>query len=147
LQVLLDGAGAAASRLWIEVDESVLQEDHGELKALATMLSVHQTRLGIDHFSAAWTQAFDLPSRGFSFIKLDASLCATVATRSARRDFPKALRGLLGTQPCLVIATGLRQTNDIAISWASHYDAATGPALTRLFAESAAVQRQAVERV
>jgi EAL domain-containing protein (putative c-di-GMP-specific phosphodiesterase class I)/GGDEF domain-containing protein len=147
LQVLLDAAGAAASRLWIEVDESVLQEDHGELKALATMLSVHQTRLGIDHFSAAWTQAFDLPSRGFSFIKLDASLCATVATRSARRDFPKALRGLLGTQPCLVIATGLRQTNDIAISWASHYDAATGPALTRLFAESAAVQRQAVERV
>jgi EAL domain-containing protein (putative c-di-GMP-specific phosphodiesterase class I)/GGDEF domain-containing protein len=147
LQVLLDAAGAAASRLWIEVDESVLNDDHGELSALAKMLSASQSRLGIDHFSASWTQAFDLPARGISFVKLDASLCVSVAALSARRDFPKALRGLLGTQPCLVIATGLRQMGDVSTVWASNFDAATGPALTRQLVESAAVQRQAVERV
>jgi EAL domain-containing protein (putative c-di-GMP-specific phosphodiesterase class I)/GGDEF domain-containing protein len=147
LQVLLDGAGAAASRLWIEVDESMLDDDHGELSALAKMLSASQTRLGIDHFSAAWTQAFDLPSRGISFVKLDASLCVTVAALSARRDFPKALRGLLGTQPCLVIATGLRQVGHVTAAWASDFDAATGPALTRQWADAVVVQSKGVALV
>jgi EAL domain-containing protein (putative c-di-GMP-specific phosphodiesterase class I)/GGDEF domain-containing protein len=147
LQVLLDGAGAAASRLWIEVDESVLADDHGELSALAMMLSASQTRLGIDHFSAAWTQAFDLPTRGISFVKLDASLCVTVAALSARRDFPKALRGLLGTQPCLVIATGLRQVGHVTAAWASDFDAATGPALTRQWADAVVVQSKGVALV
>ena len=142
LQVLLNSAGAAASRLWIEVDESVLHDDHGQIQALGKLLRASQTRLGIDHFSAAWTQAFDLPAQGFSFIKLDASLCASVATGTQRRDFPKALRGVLGPQPCLVIATGLRHVGAVSRAWASDFDAATGPALSQQWADSAALQRK-----
>jgi EAL domain-containing protein (putative c-di-GMP-specific phosphodiesterase class I)/GGDEF domain-containing protein len=147
LQVLLNSAGAAASRLWIEVDESMLNDDHGEIQALSKMLNASQTRLGIDHFSSTWTQVFDLPARGFSFIKLDASLCAGVAARSERRDFPQALRGLLGTQLCLVIATGLRNAGDVSTAWASSFDAATGPALSRQWVDAAAAPRKVVERV
>ena len=134
LQKLLHSAGAVASRLWIEVDERVLGKDHSETQALSKLLGASQTRLGIDHFSSAWTQVHDLPARGFSFVKLDISVCAAAAAHPGRHHFPQLLRGLMGAQPCTLIATGLSNASDVDFAWQSNFDAATGPAVSRQWA-------------
>ncbi len=136
LRHVLAQAGKVAARLWIEVDEAVLDNDAADLNALATLLNSHRTRLGLDHFKSQWAQVFDLPARGVSFVKLDPSLCHGMAARldnsDGDRDHASVLRALLGsTYGCHVIVTGLKQAADVSASWRLEIDAATGPELTR----------------
>jgi EAL domain-containing protein (putative c-di-GMP-specific phosphodiesterase class I) len=139
LRAVLTQAGSVASRLWIEVDELILENGVDELTTLAALLNAHGTRLGLDHFQSQWAQVFELPERGISFVKLDASLCQGMAARLAQsdggRDHAGVLRTLLGgTYACHVIATGLKLSADVAAVWQRELDAATGPELTRQWA-------------
>ena len=148
LGAVLAQAGSAASRLWIEVDESVLNNAAQDLNDLAALLKAHGTRLGIDHFQSQWTQAFELPQRGVCFVKLDASLCHGMAARLEKspsgRDHAGVLRALLGsTDACHVIATGLRQVADVQAAWHRQLDAASGPQLSRQWAAQIAAESAA----
>ena len=153
LRAVLDASAAAAPRLWIEVHESVLDNPPEDLNAFAAMLNRFGVRLGLDHFQSQWTNAFELPLRGVSFIKLDTSLCQGMATRAAlglvsdsiqdttRHDFCTVLRSLLGhRKPCRVIATGLKNASDVNAAWAASFDAATGPELTRQWRKGSAAK-------
>jgi predicted signal transduction protein with EAL and GGDEF domain len=139
LRAVLANAPAVASRLWIEVDEAILGHVPEDLDALLSLTKPFGMRVGLDHFQSQWTQAFQLPARGVSFIKLDAGLCVGLAARGGglpsrgRHDFASVLRGLLGdSAPCQVIATGLKKASDVSAAWDANFDAATGPELTRL---------------
>ena len=153
LRSVLTASQAAAHRLWIEVDEAVLENAPDDLDALVLVLRDFGVRVGIAHFQSQWTQAFQLPHRGVSFIKFDASLCQGMPTRASsptgaaltnpRHDFSTVLRSLMGsTAPCQVIATGLKRRADVEAAWAADFDAATGPELSRIWAGSGAVNPQ-----
>ena len=150
LRSVLTASQAVAHRLWMEVDEAVLENAPDDLDALVAVLQAFGVRFGIAHFQSQWTQAFQLPTRGVSFIKFDASLCQGMPARAAlsalsnngltglRHDFASVLRGLLGNSaPCQVIATGLKKPADVAAAWAANFDAATGPELSRMWASEA----------
>ncbi len=147
LRTVLAQSGKAAARLWIEVDELILDSGSDELTALAALANAHGTRVGLDHFQSQWARAFALPEHGVSFIKLDPSLCQGMATRLDQRegdhDHVSVLRTLLGgTYACHVIATGLKQASDVQAAWNRDLDAATGPELTRQWAaQNAAAPR------
>lgn len=120
----------AATRLWIEVPESIARADIQAFRYLCRALRPFGCRVGIEHVGAAFRQLGDLQDLGLSYIKLDATLTRNVSQKPEQQTILRGMATLCHSLAILAIAEGVEDEQDIDILFELGLDGATGPAVT-----------------
>jgi len=131
IKEMLDGAGGAASRLWIEVDETGLTESLDELQRLGAALRSFGCRLGIEHFGRQFATLPRLGRLGVNYLKLGREYGVGVHAQAGQQAFVRAIVGVAGAMDIEVIAEGLDDARDLAALEALGVGGATGPLVSR----------------
>ena len=127
VEEMLQGAGAAASRLWIEVDELGLSESLDELQRFALSMKTLGCKVGIDHFGSRIFALPRLGRMGIGYIKLDREYGVGVHDQPGQRAFVRAIVEVSAAMGVKVIAEGLNDARDLSVLEEVGVDGATGP--------------------
>lgn len=125
----------AATRLWIEIPESIARTDINALRHLCHALRPFGCRVGIEHVDAAFRQLSDLQDLGLSYIKLDASLTRNVSQRTDQKTILRGMATLCHSLAILAIAESVESEDDITTLFELGLDGVTGPAVTAAIAQ------------
>jgi predicted signal transduction protein with EAL and GGDEF domain len=123
-----------ASRLWLEVDESVAVAHFDSVQEFARLLRPLGVRFGLEHAGQRLNQIERLYELGLDFVKLDASICRGVSRSDAARDFIKSTVTLLHALSISAQAEGVIEDTDAQVLFACGIDAITGPWASARFA-------------
>lgn len=119
----------AASRLSLEVDESVLTSQQINLVMLCQQLRPLGVRIGLEHAGERSAQSSTLLSVGLDFVKLRASFVAGVAAHETQAILVRGTVAALHGLDIKVYAQGVADAQDLAALWRLGVDGATGPAV------------------
>lgn len=120
----------AASRLWVEVPESIARTDIKAFRYLCHALRPFGCRVGIEHVGAAFRQLGDLQDLGLSYIKLDATLTRDISQKPEQQTILRGMATLCHSLAILAIAENVENESDIATLFELGLDGVTGPAVT-----------------
>lgn len=129
LRALVEERPEAASRLSIDVDESVLAMGMPGLAELCHQLRPLGVRVGIEHAGERAAQAQALLAIGLDYIKLRASFVTGVAGDSAQSALVRGTLAVFHGLGLMVYAEGVQQPQDLQSLWMLGVDGVTGPVL------------------
>lgn len=129
MQKRLSANPEAATRLWIEVPESIARMDIESFRYLCQTLRPFGCHVGIEHVGAAFRQLGDLQDLGLSYIKLDATLINGVSQRPEQQAILRGMATLCHSLAILAIAEGVQNEDDIETLFEIGLDGVTGPAV------------------
>lgn len=124
-------APAAASRLWIDIPESLAVAQPGVIQQVAQHWRALGARVGLEHAGAALSGMTRLYELGLDYVRVDARFLGGIAGDAAVRRHAEALVTLLRGIGLQVYAEGVSRGDDLAVLWALGFDGATGPAIER----------------
>jgi len=127
VEEMLQGAGAVASRLWIEIDELGLSESLDELQRFALSMKTFGCKVGIDHFGSRIFALPRLGRMGVGYVKLDREYGIGVHAQPGQRAFVRAIVDVSAAMGVKVIAEGLNDARDLSVLEELGVDGATGP--------------------
>ncbi|MBW8830150.1 MAG: EAL domain-containing protein [Burkholderiales bacterium] len=127
VEQILSGAGADASRLWIEVDEMGLSESLDELLRFSAATRAFGCKVGIEHFGHRFSFLARLGRTGVSFIKLDREFCVGAHAQTGQQAFVRAVVDVASAMCVQVIADGLDDARDLRVLEDLGVGGATGP--------------------
>lgn len=129
LAALLSAHRAAASGLWLEVDESAAVERFEAVRELGARLRPLGARVGLEHAGLRLAELPRLFEAGLDYVKLDASIATGVADDAARAAHVRSTVAMLHGLGLRVIAEGVSEAADLPALWACGLDGATGSAV------------------
>lgn len=129
LRGLLNEQRDAASRLSLEVDESVLVAEPAALAMLCRELRPMGVQVGIEHAGERVAKSGALLTAGLDFVKLRASFVAGVAAHETQAILVRGTVAALHGLDIQVHAQGVADAADLAALWQLGLDGATGPAV------------------
>jgi EAL domain-containing protein (putative c-di-GMP-specific phosphodiesterase class I) len=124
---LLHDTAGSPSKLWLEVSESAAIESFEVVQEFGRLVRPLGVRFGLEHAGQRLSQIERLYELGLDYVKLDAALCAGVATNGVAREFVKTTAALLHALSVQVQAEGIVRDEDVQALWACGVDAVTGP--------------------
>jgi EAL domain-containing protein (putative c-di-GMP-specific phosphodiesterase class I)/GGDEF domain-containing protein len=130
LVALLGGHRAAASSLWIEVDESAAVDRFESVRELGARLRPLGVRVGLEHTGPRLAELPRLFEAGLDYVKLDAAIASGVAEDADRAAHVRSTVAMLHGLGLKVCAEGVSAAEDIPALWACGVDAVTGTAVT-----------------
>lgn len=136
----LAAAPEAASRLWVDLPESLAVEAPQRVRELSRRWRPLGVMLGLEHAGDAVSPAQGLPDLGLDCVRIDARYVNGIAAAEAA-DARRYLQGLVQLVQGVglsVTAEGVRAAEDLDVLWSLGFDAATGPAVQPLPATAAA---------
>lgn len=129
LRALAEEHPEAASRLSIDVDESVLALGMPALAELCHQLRPLGVRVGIEHAGERAAQAQALLAVGLDYVKLRASFVNGVAGDAAQSALVRGTLAVFHGLGLMVYAEGVQQPSDLQALWMLGVDGVTGPVL------------------
>ncbi|MCI1191947.1 EAL domain-containing protein [Calidifontimicrobium sp. SYSU G02091] len=104
-----------AGRLWLDVPERMAVEQFELLQRFAQLVRPLGVRVGLAHAGLRLTRIERLYELGVDHVKLDASLCAGVASSEVARHVVRATVALLRPLSLRVFAEGVADARDAAV--------------------------------
>ncbi|WP_119287213.1 EAL domain-containing protein [Azohydromonas sediminis] len=104
-----------AGRLWLDVPERMAVEQFELLQRFAQLVRPLGVRVGLSHAGLRLTRIERLYELGVDHVKLDASLCAGVASSEVARHVVRATVALLRPLSLRVFAEGVADARDAAV--------------------------------
>jgi predicted signal transduction protein with EAL and GGDEF domain len=120
-------ADGAASRLWLEVPESLAIDHPALLRDLAKALRPLGVRVGLEHSGGQVSRIAALFEIGLDFIKLDAATTRGLAGDEHKQHFVQSTITLLRGMTDAVIAEGVLDDGDAQALWQAGVTAISGP--------------------
>lgn len=125
----LEAAPQAATRLWIDLPESLALDRPALVQEAARRWRPLGVYLGIEHAGEALARIPRLLELGLDCVRIDGRHLHGVADPQAA-DMRRYLRGLVQLVQSVglsITAEGVRREEDLALLWTLGFDAATGP--------------------
>ena len=134
----LEAAPQAACRLWIDLPESLALERPMLVRELSRRWRPLGVMLGLEHAGAGLARIPRLLDLGLDCVRIDARFVngLTGPDADGARRYLRGLVLLVQSVGLQVCAEGVRSAADLDLLWAMGFDAATGPALAALTAQS-----------
>lgn len=127
----LAAAPQAASRLWIDLPESLALAEPQRLRALARRWRPLGVMLGMEHAGEGLARLPQLMDLGLECVRIDGRFVNGIAG-AGNDDARRFLQGLVRLVQAVglqITAEGVRSAADLELLWRMGFDAATGPAL------------------
>lgn len=121
---------AAASKLWLEIPESVAFRHLKEFKKLCTKARSFQCKVGIEHMGHQLSELGNLHDLGIDYMKIDASFVRDIDNNTATQTLFRTLCTLGHSIGVIVIAEGVRTDAEWATLQELGADGATGPGVS-----------------
>lgn len=134
LDVLLATAGAAASRIAVEVSERGLDANLAGLEALAEVLARHGAQLGIEHFGRQLAALPRLYAIRLAYLKLDGSFVASLHENVGHQRLVKAIVDVARGLGVVVYAEQVHSSEEWATAAWLGVGGMTGPEASRRLA-------------
>ena len=127
----LSDAPEAASRLWIDLPETLALERPALVRELSRRWRSLGVMLGLEHAGEALPSMPRLIDLGLDCVRIDSRFVngITGAEADGARRYLKGLVRLVQSVGLQACAEGVRSRDDLELLWAMGFDAATGPAL------------------
>ena len=127
----LANAPEAASRLWIDLPETLALERPALVRELSRRWRSLGVMLGLEHAGEALPSLPRLIDLGLDCVRIDSRFVngITGAEADSARRYLKGLVRLVQSVGLQACAEGVRSRDDLEFLWALGFDAATGPAL------------------
>lgn len=132
VEQMLARAGADASRLWFEVDETGLSDSLDELLRFSAAVQGLGCKVGIEHFGQRLSALARLGRTGVSYVKVDRGFCVGAQAQAGQRAFVRAIVDVARATGILVIAEGLDDEHDLKALEELGVGGATGPLVSRM---------------
>lgn len=129
LRARVEAAGAVASRLWVEVDESALSSQPEALAELCRQLRPFGVHLGLEHAGDRLSSIGALLESGLDYVKLASSWAVGLNDDPARRQWLRSSTSMLHGVGLRVVVEGVKDVADLPGLWACGIDGVTGPAI------------------
>lgn len=125
----LGNSPQAASRLWIDLPESLAIEHPALVQDLTRRWRPLGVRVGLEHAGAGLTSIVRLYELGLHYVRIDGRFLAGMARDEALRRHTEQLVLLLRGIGLQVFAETVHDTADLSLLWAMGFHGATGPAV------------------
>lgn len=127
----LEAAPQAATRLWIDLPESLALDHPALVQEAARRWRPLGVYLGLEHAGELLARMPHLLSMGLDCVRIDGRyLCGLAeADGTAARRYLQGLVQLVQGVGLSITAEGVRHEADLALLWRMGFDAATGPAV------------------
>lgn len=120
----------AASKLWVEIPESVAFRHLENFKRLASLIKGHGGRMGIEHIGHQLAKLGSLHDVGLDYLKVDASFVRNVEDNPGNQTLLRTLCTVGHTIGVTVIAEGVNTDEEWQTLKELGMDGATGPGIT-----------------
>ena len=127
LRNLLHSHREAATKLWIEVPESMVIHDLGSFRSLCRELQPFGCKLGVEHVGREFRRISDLQDLGLSYLKIDASLVKAVDRSPEQQTILRGMATLCHSIGILAIAEGVDSLQESELLYELGMDGVTGP--------------------
>ena len=117
----------AASKLWLELPESVAVHHLESFRGLCRELQPFGCRLGLEHVGAEFSTLADLHDVGLSYLKIDATLVTGIDEQPEQQAILRGMSTLAHSLGVLVIAEGVAQQSEAETLFDLGLDGVTGP--------------------
>lgn len=127
----LESAPQAATRLWIDLPESLALDRPALVQEAARRWRPLGVYIGLEHAGESLARMPHLLEMGLDCVRVDARFIEGLAAPEAA-DARRYLRGLVQLVQSVglsITAEGVRSEDDLALLWRMGFDAATGPVL------------------
>ena len=131
MRELMQGNAALCSRLWLEVSETSAFANLDAFRAFRKDLMEFDCRIGIEHFGREFSRIGMLHDLGLHYLKVDGSFINDIDTQSGNQAFLEGLCQIAHNIGLLVIAEGVKRSEELATLPKLGFDGATGPAIPR----------------
>lgn len=135
LTALAAPRAAHNQRLWIEVSEQGAFDHFDAFTELCAQLKAARCRVGIEHFGRQIGDMGKLHGLGLDYVKVDASLVHGLDRNPGNQAFLKGLCAIGRNMGLQTIAEGVQTADELAIVIELGFDGATGPAVSRDWAQ------------
>jgi EAL domain-containing protein (putative c-di-GMP-specific phosphodiesterase class I) len=128
----LDAAPQAATRLWIDLPESLALDHPALVQEAARRWRPLGVYLGLEHAGELLARMPHLLEMGLDCVRIDGRYLAGLADAdgAAARRYLQGLVQLVQGVGLSITAEGVKREADLALLWRLGFDAATGPAVT-----------------
>lgn len=124
----LERYGARLPQLWVDLPDDAFRH-FDALAELALKLRERGCRVGLERFGRDFSHVAHLQDLRLDYVKIDAGFIHGIAHSEGNRRFVGAACAMLKGLGCLVIADGVRNSEDLQAAFALGVDAAGGPAV------------------
>jgi diguanylate cyclase (GGDEF)-like protein len=128
----LEASPQAATRLWIDVPESLALDRPSLVQEASRRWRPLGVYLGLEHAGEGLARIHRLIDLGLDCVRIDARFVAGLSQPGVQPEAISYLRGLVQLVQSVglsITAEGVRSASDLAVLWGLGFDAATGPAL------------------
>ncbi|MFO1219880.1 MAG: LapD/MoxY N-terminal periplasmic domain-containing protein [Burkholderiaceae bacterium] len=129
LTARMAAAPEAASRLWVDVPESLAAEHPALVQDLTRRWRALGVRVGLEHAGASLGSMGRLYELGLHYVRIDGRFLAGIARDEALRRHAEQLALLLRGIGLQVFAETVQDRADLAALWTIGFHGATGPAV------------------
>ena len=127
LITLLESRKAVAQQVLVEVAERSVIDHPAAFREFCEVVVPLGYRVGIEQAGHRLTDIGELQELGLDYLKLDPSLTAGLSEGEANRNFLRGITGMAHAIGLIVIATGVRSTDELAVLGELGVDGASGP--------------------
>jgi diguanylate cyclase (GGDEF)-like protein len=126
----LESHANAASRLWMEISESMAFRHLTNFKVLCNRAKKHDSKIGIEHMGHQLSELGLLHDVGVDYLKVDANFIRDIQDNVANQNLLRNLCTVGHSVGMLVIGEGVRTEEEWATLKEIGADGATGPGIT-----------------
>ncbi|APX92887.1 Diguanylate phosphodiesterase, EAL domain protein [Halomonas sp. 1513] len=127
IKPLLKQYPQAATKLWLELPESVAVHHLEGFRGLCRELQPFGCRLGLEHVGHEFSKLADLHDVGLAYLKIDATLIAGIDEQPDQQAILRGMATLAHSLGVLVIAEGVTQKREAETLFDLGLDGVTGP--------------------
>lgn len=127
LRSLMHANHEAATKLWLEVPESMVLHDLASFRSLCRELQPFGCSLGLEHVGREFRRISDLQDLGLSYLKIDASLVRGVDQSPEQQTILRGMATLCHSIGILAIAEGVESLQESELLYELGMDGVTGP--------------------
>lgn len=131
----LAAAGSSASKLWIELTESMAFRHLDAFKRLCSRAKAFGCKVGIEHVGHQLSEISKLHDVGLDYLKVDAAFIRGIDSNPANQTLLRTLCTVGHSVGVIVIAEGVQQAREWEVLEELGLDGATGPAITEMTAK------------
>lgn len=121
---------ADASKLWLEVPESMAFRHFANFKKLCSSAKSHGSKVGIEHVGHQLSGLGDLHDVGIDYLKVDAAFTREIDVNVANQTLLRTLCTVGHSIGVIVIAEGVRSQDEWDALREVGFDGATGPGIS-----------------
>jgi EAL domain-containing protein (putative c-di-GMP-specific phosphodiesterase class I) len=124
---LLQAEPDKARDLWLDFPESCALRHTAEFRSFSHTLRELGCRVGLEHVGPEFTRINELQSMGLHYLKVDSAIIRDIDTNAGNQGFLQGLCKIGHSLGMLMIAEGIKTTEEKHMAIELGIDAVTGP--------------------